>query len=1093
MRERPERSERVDVAIIGGGLAGIAAAARLKERGVQAIVLEGAAELGGKARAVDAPASGADVPVLSRGPIVWEARRQSITRLMSMLGLTDDVMATLPARARYVVRGGRLCALEPSALSMITSKALGNVDRLRLLAESLLPRARRPAEEDESLASFFRRRFGHNIAEGLMFAMANGIWAGDPEHLSASSCFPDMVAAERDHGSVIVGTVRRLRAARGAQPKGSLTLRGGLGSVGPAARAVLDARPRTLVSSLEQRADNVVVRARGADGREVVIEARGVVLAVEAPAARALLADTLGTASAGSDPSADSIFAQVSYAPITLVHWRERQPGTARLPAGFGYLSPPRERSFALGALFASDMLPSLAGTGPRVFSSFVGGVLAAERARFTDDELARGLGDELVHLTGGELGEVLHVERVAHAVSQPTLGHARRMESLRTLLSTGRVALAGSWLGAGAMKDAVESGFAAADDIAERLSRALVPAVVSAEGRAVPAVVESGDRDAANARAHAIAAVEGRAVPAVVESRDRDADIARAPAIAVTGHARAVPAVVESRDRDDDITRAHTLAVPAVVESGDRDAANARAPAIAAVEGRAVPAVVESRDRDAANARAHATAVPAAVDSRDRDAANARAHAIAVPAVVESRDRDADIARAHTVAVPAVVESRDRDADNARAHDIAEVTSLREAVREPGRESADRKVGTAPLAVVGASYRDVATEVRARLAAAEHGAEAPSRALVEAGYADGVVFLETCSRVEWIISSSRPAWAAEILKSTLAKRVPESRVHTKTGHAGAHYLLRVAMGLDSVAEGEPAVGRQLVLAFQAAHNNGDADRALRLAWRGVQQLIGERRRRGVVRHGLGVQTLVLEELNNKGVGTKETVLVFGQGEIGRAVLAALKDAGYNKAAPHRRTTQLQFLAEAERARAVIVCTGGPAAFVALPMREDAALVIDIGVPMQVKSATGWTQVVLEDLLMQPRCLLDDETRSWLVEQVHLSADRLSKDLADPVPATALNAIDEERRVFLRETLPPLLEKLPPSGAEEVRRACAAFAHHLMERVRAANTGAPSSIAPPSGHDETDLHEEVRGEVSTGEGGEGPMGGRGAA
>ena len=954
MRERPERSERVDVAIIGGGLAGIAAAARLKERGVQAIVLEGAAELGGKARAVDAPASGADVPVLSRGPIVWEARRQSITRLMSMLGLTDDVMATLPARARYVVRGGRLCALEPSALSMITSKALGNVDRLRLLAESLLPRARRPAEEDESLASFFRRRFGHNIAEGLMFAMANGIWAGDPEHLSASSCFPDMVAAERDHGSVIVGTVRRLRAARGAQPKGSLTLRGGLGSVGPAARAVLDARPRTLVSSLEQRADNVVVRARGADGREVVIEARGVVLAVEAPAARALLADTLGTASAGSDPSADSIFAQVSYAPITLVHWRERQPGTARLPAGFGYLSPPRERSFALGALFASDMLPSLAGTGPRVFSSFVGGVLAAERARFTDDELARGLGEELVHLTGGELGEVLHVERVAHAVSQPTLGHARRMESLRTLLSTGRVALAGSWLGAGAMKDAVESGFAAADDIAERLSRALVPAVVSAEGRAVPAVVESGDRDAANARAHAIAAVAGRAVPAVVESRDRDAD-------------------------------------------------------------------------------------------------------------------------------------------NARAHDIAEVTSLREAVREPGRESADRKVGTAPLAVVGASYRDVATEVRARLAAAEHGAEAPSRALVEAGYADGVVFLETCSRVEWIISSSRPAWAAEILKSTLAKRVPESRVHTKTGHAGAHYLLRVAMGLDSVAEGEPAVGRQLVLAFQAAHNNGDADRALRLAWRGVQQLIGERRRRGVVRHGLGVQTLVLEELNNKGVGTKETVLVFGQGEIGRAVLAALKDAGYNKAAPHRRTTQLQFLAEAERARAVIVCTGGPAAFVALPMREDAALVIDIGVPMQVKSATGWTQVVLEDLLMQPRCLLDDETRSWLVEQVHLSADRLSKDLADPVPATALNAIDEERRVFLRETLPPLLEKLPPSGAEEVRRACAAFAHHLMERVRAANTGAPSSIAPPSGHDETDLHEEVRGEVSTGEGGEGPMGGRGAA
>ena len=79
--------------------------------------------------------------------------------------------------------------------------------------------------------------------------------------------------------------------------------------------------------------------------------------------------------------------------------------------------------------------------------------------------------------------------------------------------------------------------------------------------------------------------------------------------------------------------------------------------------------------------------------------------------------------------------------------------------VIEPGRESNDareKRVGQAPFAVVGASYRDVATEVRAKLAALEKGADAPSQALVEAGYAEGVVFLETCSRVEWLISSTR-------------------------------------------------------------------------------------------------------------------------------------------------------------------------------------------------------------------------------------------------------------------------------------------------------------------------------------------------
>lgn len=874
---------QVDVVVIGGGLAGLAAAARLKERGVQALVLEADDELGGKLRAVSPNPH--DV-TLSRGPIVWEARRENVTRLMHLLGLGDDVIATLPVKARYVLRGGKLCALQPHPVSILTTKALTLRDRAHLLREPLLPRG--AVRDDESLARFFRRRFGHDVAEGLLFAMANGIWAGDPERLSAAVCFPDMVAAERDHGSVLVGTVKRLRAAARAKdsekkPKGSLTLKRGLGSVGAAAAAVLQTRTGVRVSALEQRAQDVLVRTSAGD-----VVARAVVVAVEAHAARHLLTDKI----------VDSILCEVTYSTLALVHWRERKAGESRLPKGFGWLAPPRERSFSLGALFASDMLPSLGAssgapqTSRRVFSSFVGGLLAPEKAHLTDAELERNLAQELGRLTGGRFGDVLHIERAAHAVAQPTLGHSGRMARLQESLAQSRVAVAGSWLGAGAMKDAVDSGFNAADDVATRLAR----------------------------------------------------DPVRAP-------------VRDALPQD--------VKVPTGAASG---------------------------------------VVP-------------KLH------VVISSERE----------------------------------TFNDDVIEPGRESNDareKRVGQAPFAVVGASYRDVATEVRAKLAALERGADAPSHALVEAGYAEGVVFLETCSRVEWLISSTRPAWAAEILKSTLARRVPDSRVHTKTGHAGAHYLLRVAMGLDSVAEGEPAVGRQLVLAFEKAHKDGAADRSLRLAWRGVQQLMGERRRRGVVRHGLGVQTLVIEELAAKGIAKSDDVLVFGQGEIGRAVSSALKDAGYTRALPHRRSTQLQFLAEAEKARAVVVCTGGPAPFVELPARAGSthgALVIDIGVPTQVKSAPGWTQVMLEDLLMQPRRMLDDETRAWLVDQVEHAADRLSKDLADPVPATALSAIDEARRIFLRETLPPLLEKLPNASAEEVRRACVAFAHNLMERVRDGN------------------------------------------
>jgi glutamyl-tRNA reductase len=359
----------------------------------------------------------------------------------------------------------------------------------------------------------------------------------------------------------------------------------------------------------------------------------------------------------------------------------------------------------------------------------------------------------------------------------------------------------------------------------------------------------------------------------------------------------------------------------------------------------------------------------------------------------------------------------------------------------------------TPQLCVVGASYRECSTDVRARLAALEKTDDAPSKAIVNGNYADGVVLLETCSRVEWIVSSTKPRWTEEILRSTLMTRVPEARLHGKAGHAGAHYLLRLAMGLDSVAEGEPAVGRQLVLAFERAHKDGSADRALRLGWRSVQQLMGERRKRGIVQHGLGVQTLVLEELRAKKIANDAVIGVLGLGEIGKAVTAALREQGFSNVHAHRRATMDTFLDVATKAAAVITCTGGPAPFVALPARTTSALAIDVGVPEQIASAPGWTKVPLEQLLEQPRRLLDDDTRTWLVDQVATFADKLTKELADPPPATALSVIDEERRIFLREILPPILEKMPQEHAEEVRRACAAFAHSLMEKVRVAGNG----------------------------------------
>ena len=182
------------------------------------------------------------------------------------------------------------------------------------------------------------------------------------------------------------------------------------------------------------------------------INARSLVLATEADAASRLLS--------GSLPIASGLLGRFEYAPMTLVQWAERTPGQARLPLGFGYLSSPVEGLFSLGALFIGD----LRAQSPRRFSSFVGGALQPERALLPDGELIEGVQGDLRRLTRGTLGEVVNVVRWPRAVFQPPIGHATRLQDISQALSEFPVALAGSYLGGAAMKDAIGSGFVAAE-----------------------------------------------------------------------------------------------------------------------------------------------------------------------------------------------------------------------------------------------------------------------------------------------------------------------------------------------------------------------------------------------------------------------------------------------------------------------------------------------------------------------------------------------------------------------------------------------------------------------------------------------------
>ena len=56
---------------------------------------------------------------------------------------------------------------------------------------------------EESVATFVRRRFNQEVLDYIANPFVAGIFAGDPEQLSARHALPRLHALERTHGSVM--------------------------------------------------------------------------------------------------------------------------------------------------------------------------------------------------------------------------------------------------------------------------------------------------------------------------------------------------------------------------------------------------------------------------------------------------------------------------------------------------------------------------------------------------------------------------------------------------------------------------------------------------------------------------------------------------------------------------------------------------------------------------------------------------------------------------------------------------------------------------------------------------------------------------
>ena len=194
-----------DVAIIGAGVSGLAAAYELRKRKRSVVVLERAARPGG---IIVTERVGEFI--IDAGPDALLVQKPAAVALCNELGLGDRLIPTKLPRTAFVLRDGELHALPGASILGFPTrlKPLFSEHAVRIAGEvsdggGARHPTRAPEYDDESIAGFVRRRFGPEAVTYIAEPLLAGIHAGDVERLSMRALFPRLVDAEARAGSVI--------------------------------------------------------------------------------------------------------------------------------------------------------------------------------------------------------------------------------------------------------------------------------------------------------------------------------------------------------------------------------------------------------------------------------------------------------------------------------------------------------------------------------------------------------------------------------------------------------------------------------------------------------------------------------------------------------------------------------------------------------------------------------------------------------------------------------------------------------------------------------------------------------------------------
>ncbi|GHJ40856.1 protoporphyrinogen oxidase [Streptomyces sp. TS71-3] len=435
------------VVVIGGGIAGLAAAHRLLVGGASVTLLEASPRLGGKLLVGELAGVRVDL-----GAESMLARRPEAVALAREAGLGDRLQPPATATAALWTRGalrpmpkGHVMGVPADAAAL--AGVLSEEGLRRIEEDRRLPRTE--VGDDVAVGEYVAKRLGREVVDRLVEPLLGGVYAGDAYRISMRAAVPQLFEAARTHTSLTEGVREIQSRAAGRQQPGPvfMGIEGGVGSLPGAVADAIRARggeiltdsPVTAlrrVPSGEAEAGQPRGRWRisvgglsggtapGASAR--TLDADAVVLALPAPAAARLLES--------ESPAAAAELSGIEYASMALVTlaYRRRE---AELPAGSGFLVPPVDGRTIKASTFSGQKWSWAAEEDPGLL------VLRTSVGRHGEEEVLQRPDADLVAASRGDLAEAtgLAATPVASAVTrwheglpQYPVGHQARVSRIR-------------------------------------------------------------------------------------------------------------------------------------------------------------------------------------------------------------------------------------------------------------------------------------------------------------------------------------------------------------------------------------------------------------------------------------------------------------------------------------------------------------------------------------------------------------------------------------------------------------------------------------------------------------------------------------